>query len=35
MIEIDGYDLKIHFCRRNHIAKNYRINSILEILKFS
>jgi hypothetical protein len=25
----------IHFCRRNHIEKNYRINSIMKILKFS
>jgi hypothetical protein len=25
----------IHFCRRNHIEKNYRIYFIMIILKFS
>jgi hypothetical protein len=29
------YDHMIHFCRRNQIEKNYRINSIMIILKFS
>jgi hypothetical protein len=35
MVVIDRYDHKIHFCRRNHIEKNFRINSIMKILKFS
>jgi hypothetical protein len=35
MVVIDRYDHKIHFCRRNHIEMNYRINSIMELLKFS
>jgi hypothetical protein len=35
MIVIDGYDLKIHFCSRDHIEKKYRINSIVKILKSS
>jgi hypothetical protein len=30
-----GDDHIIHFCKRNHIEKNYRINSIMKILKFS
>jgi hypothetical protein len=34
MILVDGYDHMIHICRRNHIEKNYRINSITKILKF-
>jgi hypothetical protein len=35
MIVINGYGHMIHFCKRNHIEKNYRINSIMKILKFS
>jgi hypothetical protein len=35
MIVINGYGHKIHFCKRIHIEKNYRINSIMKILKFS
>jgi hypothetical protein len=31
----DRYDHMIHFCRRNHIEKNYRINYIMKILKLS
>jgi hypothetical protein len=29
-----GDDHMIHFCKRNHIEKNYRINSIMKIFKF-
>jgi hypothetical protein len=35
MIGIARYDYMIHFCKRNHIEKNDRINSIMEILKFT
>jgi hypothetical protein len=35
MIGIARYDHMIHFCRRNHIEKNYRIDPIMKILKFS
>jgi hypothetical protein len=35
MMVMDRYDHKIQFCRRNYIEKNYRINSIMELLKFS
>jgi hypothetical protein len=35
MIVIYGYNLKIHFCRRDHIERKYRINSIVKILKSS
>jgi hypothetical protein len=35
MIGIDRYDHMIHFCRRNHIERNYRNNSIMKILKSS
>jgi hypothetical protein len=35
MIGLDWYDHKIHFCRRNHIDRNIRINLMMEILKFS
>jgi hypothetical protein len=35
MIVLNGYGHKIHFCKRKHIEKNYRINSIMKILKFS
>jgi hypothetical protein len=35
MIGIDRYDHMIHFCRRNHIEKNYRINLMMKILKSS
>jgi hypothetical protein len=35
MMVMDRYDHKIQFCRRNYIEKNYRINSIVELLKFS
>jgi hypothetical protein len=35
MVWTDRYDHLIHFCRRNLVGKNYRINSILKILKFS
>jgi hypothetical protein len=35
MIGIDRYDHMIHFCKRNHIEKNYRINLMMKILKFS
>jgi hypothetical protein len=34
-ILVDRYDHKIHLSRRNHIEKNYRINSIMKILKSS
>jgi hypothetical protein len=30
MIGIDRNDHMIHFCKRNHIDMNYRINSIIE-----
>jgi hypothetical protein len=29
------YGYKIHLCRRKYITKNYRLNSIMEVLKFS
>jgi hypothetical protein len=29
-----GYVHKINFCRRKHVEKNYRINPIMEIIKF-
>jgi hypothetical protein len=35
MIVLNGYGHKIHFCKRNHIEKSYRINSMMKILKFS
>jgi hypothetical protein len=35
MIRIARYDHMIHFCRSNHIEKNYIINSIMIILKLS
>jgi hypothetical protein len=35
MIGIARCDHMIHFCRRNHIEKNYSINFIMKILKFS
>jgi hypothetical protein len=35
MIGIDGYDHMIHFHRRNHIDKNYRINLMVKILQSS
>jgi hypothetical protein len=35
MVVIDRYYHKIHFCRRNHIDKKYRIKLMMEILKFS
>jgi hypothetical protein len=35
MVVIDRYDHKIHFCRRNHIEKNYRIKLMMKIVKFS
>jgi hypothetical protein len=35
MMVMDRHDHKIQFCRRNYIEKNYRINSIMELLKFS
>jgi hypothetical protein len=35
MLGLDGYDHMIHFYVRNHIEKNYRINSIMKILKSS
>jgi hypothetical protein len=35
MMVMDRYDHKIKFYRRNYIEKNYRINSIMELLKFS
>jgi hypothetical protein len=34
MLLVDRYDHKIHLGRRNHVKKNYRINSIMKILKF-
>jgi hypothetical protein len=35
MIGRDRYGHMIHFSRRNHIKKNYRISSIMKILKSS
>jgi hypothetical protein len=35
MIVIEGYDHKIHFCRRNHFDKICGINLMMKILKFS
>jgi hypothetical protein len=35
MIGIDRYGHMIHFCRRSHIKKNYRISSIMKIIKSS
>jgi hypothetical protein len=35
MVVIDRYDHKIHFYRRNHIEKNYRIKLMMKIVKFS
>jgi hypothetical protein len=35
MLGIDWYDHMVHFYRRNHIDMNYRINLMMEILKFS
>jgi hypothetical protein len=32
---VDGYDHRIHFCKMKHIERNYGMNSIMEILKFS
>jgi hypothetical protein len=29
------YDHNIHFCRRSHIERNYGMNFIMKILKFS
>jgi hypothetical protein len=35
MIGIYRYDHMIHFYRRNHIEKNYGMNSKMKIFKFS
>jgi hypothetical protein len=35
MILVDRYDHKIYFCRKSHIERNYGMNSIMKILKFS
>jgi hypothetical protein len=35
MLGIDWYDHMVHFYRRNRIDMNYRINIMMEILKFS
>jgi hypothetical protein len=35
MIGLDWYGHMVHFYRRNHIDKNYRINLMMKILKFS
>jgi hypothetical protein len=35
MMVMDRYDHKTNFCRRKYIEKNYRLNSIMELLKFS
>jgi hypothetical protein len=35
MVWTDRYDHMFHFCRRKDTEKNYRINSIIKILKFS
>jgi hypothetical protein len=35
MIGLDWYGHMIHFYRRNHIDRNYRINLMMKILKFS
>jgi hypothetical protein len=34
MVWADRYHHMIHFCRRNQIENNYRINSIMKIFKF-
>ena len=35
MILVDRYDHKNQFYRRNYVQRNYRIKSIMNILKFS
>jgi hypothetical protein len=35
MVLVDRDDHKIHLGRRNYVEKNYRINSIIEILRLS
>jgi hypothetical protein len=35
IVWMDRYDHNIHLCKRSHVGKNYRINSIIKILKSS